>query len=271
MDFLAIHPFLAAAFVLWCYMTTLFVFAVIKRDNSIADIGYGIGFILVAYTGLFVGDNPFGHTSSFVELVVVALVTLWGARLALRIYTKNKGKPEDFRYAKWRAEWKFFYLRSYLQVFLLQGVIIYIISLPVLLVTHMGGTDTSDMFALICGVLVWFIGFFFEAVGDRQLDIFLKKPESKGKLMTTGLWRFTRHPNYFGESLMWWGIFVVAYASGHPLWYIAVISPLLITFLLLKVSGIPLLEAKMSEHPDWLEYARRTSVFIPLPPLRPRE
>lgn len=250
--------------VLWSYMTILYLIALSKKDNSVADIGYGIGFIVVAYTGLFFGGNPMGSSSlTLIEITLVSLVTVWGSRLAYRIFLKNKGKPEDFRYAKWRTEWKWFRLRSYLQVFLLQGVIIYLISLPVLFVTSMTGVEKTNIILLCVGVLVWLVGFCFEAVGDRQLDNFIMTPESKEKLMTTGLWKYTRHPNYFGESTMWWGIFLVTIASGHPIALVAIISPLLITFLLLKVSGIPLLEAKMSQHKDWPAYAAQTNAFFP--------
>lgn len=261
-DFL-LNPFVLSAFSLWLYMTMLFFIALIKKDNSIADIGYGVAFIVVSYACLFFGANPIGYTLSFVEFLLFLLVTIWGTRLALRIYLKNKGKPEDFRYAKWRAEWKFFYLRSYLQVFMLQGIIVYLISLPILLVTNMSGVDNTNILLLSAGTCIWLIGFFFETFGDHQLDKFLKSPESRGHLMTTGLWRYTRHPNYFGESTMWWGIFLIAFSTGHDLWIFALISPILITTLLLKVSGIPLLEAKMSQHSEWPEYASKTNAFLP--------
>ena len=188
------------------------------------------------------------------------LVTFWGARLSLRIYLKNRSKPEDFRYAKWRSEWRWFRLRSYVQIFLLQGIIIYIIALPLIFVAS--SASTLNLLG-VAGIALWFIGFLFEAIGDYQLDRFLKSTDSHGKLMTTGLWSYTRHPNYFGESTMWWGIFLITVSTGTAPWWIAIVSPLLITFLLLKVSGIPMLEARMSQHPDWGAYAKRTNAFIP--------
>ena len=240
---------------LFCYMCALFLLAIERKDNSIADIGYGIGFVIIAWVASFAYVTQF----SFVPLMLTSMVTIWGARLSLRIYLKNKGKPEDFRYAKWRSEWKHFYVRSFLQVFMLQGLIIFVISLPVLFVDE----QLSHIGFVCVGFAVWLIGFFFEAMGDYQLDTFLKSPESKGHIMTTGLWKFTRHPNYFGESTMWWGIWLVSLASAPELWFITALSPVLITFLLLKVSGIPLLEAKMSQHPEWNAYANKTNAFFP--------
>lgn len=254
--FTANAMFALPALALLAYMTVLYVVALIKHDNSIADIGYGVGFLVVAYSSLCV----VGENISLPRAILIGLVTVWGGRLSLRIYMKNKGKPEDFRYAKWRSEWKWFRLRSYLQIFVLQGIIIYIIALPLLLIA----SKTNALKPLaIAGIVVWAVGFLFEAIGDYQLDRFLKSGESRGKLMTKGLWSYTRHPNYFGESTMWWGIFLVTLSSTTLPWWVAIVSPLLITFLLLKVSGIPMLEARMSQHPDWHAYAKRTNAFIP--------
>ncbi len=252
-----------SALCLWLYMTLLYVISLYRRDNSIADIGYGIGFIVTLLPAYFYHIALFFVTAAPLTLLSVLpflMVTLWGARLSLRIYLKNKGKPEDFRYAAWRAKWKWFYLRSYLQVFMLQGVIIFLIVLPAIVLSS---ESTYFLPLLILGLVIWLKGFGFETLGDWQLDRFLKEPESKGKLMTRGLWKYTRHPNYFGESLMWWGIWILSLAAHPSAWQCTIISPILITILLLKVSGIPLLEARMSKHPDWPEYARKTNAFIP--------
>jgi steroid 5-alpha reductase family enzyme len=248
--------------VVFIYMCFLFVIAVLKKDNSIADIGYGIGAIvatLPAYVGQFahVTDSTLGQIFPFL------LVTLWGVRLSLRIYLKNKGKIDDFRYALWRTQWTWFYLRSFFQVFMLQGSIIFLIALPVIIYPYAfnHGVQIASLFSF--GAIIWFIGFYFECVGDWQLDHFIKTSVVKGTLMTTGLWAYSRHPNYFGESLMWWGLWVTSLSVAGEIWYITIASPILITFLLLRVSGIPLLEKKLSTHPDWESYARKTSVFIP--------
>ncbi len=259
MEFLTLTEnaiFVFPALALLAYMTLLYVVALIKGDNSIADIGYGVGFLVVAYASLFV----VGKNSNLLHTIVIGLVTIWGGRLSLRIYMKNKGKPEDFRYAKWRSEWRWFRLRSYAQIFLLQGIIIYIIALPLIFVAS--SASTLNLLG-VAGIALWLIGFLFEAIGDYQLDRFLKNSLSHGKLMTSGLWSYTRHPNYFGESTMWWGIFLITLSTATAPWWIAIVSPLLITFLLLKVSGIPMLEARMSQHADWGAYAKRTRAFLP--------
>lgn len=249
-------PFLLLAVILLGYMTTWYVIALIFKRNDLADIAWGLGFVLVAWVSFYIG------TRTEISLVINILVTLWGTRLAYHIAKRNLRKPEDYRYQEWRNTWKYFYVRSYVQIFLLQGLFLYIIALPVMSINVSDAYITSPLFVL--GILVWLIGYYFEVVGDSQLRHFVSIPENKGKLMTQGLWRYTRHPNYFGEATMWWGIFIIAFfATGNVL---LIVSPLLITWLLRYVSGVPLLEAKYKEQPDFQEYAARTSVFFPLPP-----
>lgn len=196
-------------------------------------------------------------------LLVSTVVTIWGVRLAWHIHKRNKGKAEDYRYLAWRTAWgKWFYLRSYAQVYLLQGMFLFLIVLPVLFVNGSVGTALGLLDVL--GMAIWLFGFYFEAVGDAQLARFMQNPENEGKLMQSGLWAYTRHPNYFGEVTQWWGLWLVALSVPHGLF--GIIGPLTITFLILKVSGIPMLEKKMAEHPEFSEYSRRVSVFIPLPP-----
>ena len=252
-----------SAFCLWLYMSALYLVALYRKDNSIADIGYGLGFIVALLPAYFYRISMFVVSQeevTFIALLPFILVSIWALRLSLRIYQKNKGKAEDFRYAAWRTSWKWFRLRSYLQIFILQGVIIYLVALPALVLSY---ESVYWMPLLVIGLLVWLKGFGFEALGDWQLDRFLTEPESRGKLMTRGLWKYTRHPNYFGESLMWWGIWILSLSAHPALWQYSIWSPILITFLLLKVSGIPLLEARMSKLPDWPEYARKTNPFVP--------
>lgn len=255
---------LTALTFLFVYMCLAFVISLIRRDNGTADIAYGWGFVLIAWTTFLLG-NP--GTAAFVASL---LATVWAARLSVRIYLRNVGKPEDFRYKEWRDAWgKTFVLRSFLQVYVLQGVIIFLVALPLSLLNIYGaGTGIGAIAAV--GFVLWGIGFFFEAVGDYQLAKFIRNPLNKGKVMDQGLWRYTRHPNYFGESLMWWGLGLVAYVTLEPLMgssaLIAFLSPVLITFLLLKVSGVPLLEKRFEGKPEWEAYKKRTSVFLPLPP-----
>ncbi len=196
-------------------------------------------------------------------IAAAVLVTLWGARLAIHIYRRNLGKPEDPRYGKWRKDWgEHAVIRAYIQIFLLQGLLMVIISLPVtFIIVH--AQDSGSILSVL-GICIWLTGFFFEAVGDYQLVKYKKDPASKGKIMTQGLWSYTRHPNYFGEVTLWWGMYVIALSV--PNGWMTFPGPLTITFLILKVSGIPLLEEKYKDNPEFQAYKRRTSAFFPLPP-----
>lgn len=246
---------LPTAVAVFSYMTVIFALALLKKDNSIVDVAWGIGFILVALLTFFL--EP-GFT--WRHILVTGLVCVWGIRLALHIYFRNKGRGEDFRYAKWRKEWgKLFVLRSYLQVYLLQGILLLIVSYPVMLVNRSKADRLT--FWDVVGVGIWSIGFFFEAAGDYQLSEFKKNPSNKGKIMRKGLWSLSRHPNYFGEATLWWGVFLIALAVRNG--WTAIVSPILITFLLLKVSGVTMLEKKYAGNQEFLDYARRTSPFIP--------
>ena len=254
-----INALAACGVLVGAYMTAWFVVALLRKDNSIADIAWGLGFVLVAVATFF------RRGSLFLPLLVTALVLVWGIRLSLHILVRNRKRGEDPRYAEWRRKWgRSFLWRSYLQVFLLQGFFLLVISSPVILVnTYRGdytqGSQGSEFW--LAGALLWCVGFFFEVVGDAQLARFKRDPANRGRIMTRGLWRATRHPNYFGESLMWWGIFLVALEI--PGGWMTVASPVLITFLLVKVSGVPLLEKRYAGNPEFEDYARRTSAFFP--------
>jgi steroid 5-alpha reductase family enzyme len=186
-------------------------------------------------------------------------VGIWAMRLGVHIYLRNWGRGEDWRYAQWRAKWGHWWpLRSYLQVFLLQGLFMLVVALPMLSVNTFGG-DIGWL--ALAGALVWLTGFLWETLADFQLVRFLKDPANKGKVLKTGLWRYSRHPNYFGEVVLWWGMWLIALSVLGAWW--TVLSPLTITFLILKVSGVPLLESKMMKSDAYREYAQRTSGFIP--------
>ncbi len=239
-------------------MVLWFAVSIIKKRNDVADIAWGLGFVLLAWLSFCLSGY------SFVALIVNCLVTVWGLRLAWHIYERNKNIPEDSRYMEWRKTWKNFYLRSFFQVFLLQGVFLFLISQPVMFINR----SVSARFGIleVIGLLIWGIGLFFETTGDKQLNEFKSNPDNKGKLMDKGLWSFSRHPNYFGEVTQWWGIFVMALSISGS--FFTIIGPLTITILILFVSGIPLLEKKYTGRPDWEEYKKKTSIFIPLPPRR---
>jgi steroid 5-alpha reductase family enzyme len=241
------------------YMTLWYITALIKKRNDVADIAWGLGFLVVAWVSFFSGEKIFDQGA-----LVTILVSIWALRLSGHIYLRNRGKKEDYRYEAWRKEWgKWFYIRTFLQVFVLQGILLLLIASPIII----GNTyrESAVLNPLnILGILIWIVGFFLEVTGDIQLSRFIQNKTNKGKLLTTGLWKYSRHPNYFGEVTQWWGIWIIILSGPFGWW--GVIGPLTITFLILKVSGIPLLEEKMEKHPDFKEYKKRTSMFIPLPP-----
>jgi steroid 5-alpha reductase family enzyme len=261
----ASNPFVFSALLLFVDMSWVFLIALYLKSNGIVDVAYGLAFILVAATTLWnFGLHPLGG-------IATLLVSIWGLRLAIRIHERTRGKPEDFRYAAWRAQWKWFKTRSYFQIYMLQGFIIFLVSMPVVLAASHPAYFIAPI--SIIGVLVWIVGFLFESIGDYQLDAFIRDPAHKGMLMQSGLWSVTRHPNYFGEATMWWGIWLVALPSIIPFGMFAIVgtliaSPVLITFLLLKVSGVPMMEASLSKRPGWQEYAARVPVFVPWFPKR---
>ncbi len=223
------------------YMTFLFILATIFKDNSIADIAWGPGFIVVTWAALIANGN-YGAR----QLVTAGLVTVWGLRLGIRIARRNIGKGEDPRYRKWREEWgRWFTLRSYLQVFVLQGCILVLNLTPVLLI--MASAREMPAWSDYLGLAVWCVGFACESLGDYQLDRFLADPANRGTIIDRGLWKYSRHPNYFGECTMWWGIFIIA-LSGDWGW-VGVIGPLIITGTILFVSGIPMTERMMEKTP----------------------
>jgi steroid 5-alpha reductase family enzyme len=244
-----------AALVVFIYMTLAFVLALAKRNNGVADIAWGPGFVLTGWALFLLRGQGYMR-----QWLVLALVTLWGGRLAWHIFRRNRGREEDFRYAAWRRQWgEWFVLRSFLQVFMLQGLFMLLILAPVLRVV--GQPQPPLNWLDLLGVLIWLKGFLFEVIGDRQLAAFRGKPANRGKLIDSGLWRYSRHPNYFGEALGWWGIAVIALSA--PRGWLGLAGPLVITFLLLFVSGVPLLEKKYKGRPDWEEYKKRTPVFFP--------
>jgi steroid 5-alpha reductase family enzyme len=243
------------AFLLWGYMSLWFLISLFKRRNDVADVAWGLGFVLLAWTSFFLSGG-----SGTRGVLVGVLVSVWGLRLAWHIHARNRDKAEDYRYMAWRRQWgRWFYARSYGQVYLLQGALLFLIALPVLIINRSEGRTFGLLNGI--GVCVWLCGFLFESVGDAELARFVKDPLNRGKILQSGLWQYTRHPNYFGEVTQWWGIWLVA--LGVPGGWFGIVGPLTITILILRVSGIPMLEKKMAENPDFAEYKRRTSVFLP--------
>jgi len=230
------------------------------RRNDVADIAWGAGFIVLAFVGKFTAADV-----STRGTLVLALVAVWGLRLSLHIGLRNHGKAEDTRYRKWREEWgAHATVRAYFQLFLLQGFLIVVILFPVTYVLAHRSSGLTRLDAL--GAAIWVVGFVFEAVGDLQLARFKRDPGNRGRVITSGLWKYTRHPNYFGEVTLWWGVWLIA--CSVPGGWKTVFGPATITVLILLVSGIPLLERKYEGNIEFKEYQRRTSAFFPLPPKR---
>lgn len=248
-----------AALLIFIYVTVVFVLSILYRRNDIADIAWGLGFVVVAVF-LFLKQGLEALSPSF--LLVFALIVLWGVRLSVYLFFRNRKKSEDFRYREWREAWgRNIYVRSFFQVFLLQGFLMLVISTPLFLLV-LDGTARVGL-AGYFGLVTWATGFFFQVVGDWQLARF-KKRSVRGEVMQYGLWKFTRHPNYFGEILMWWGIFFITLPVVNGFW--GAVSPLVLTWLLVRVSGIPMLEEKYKGVSAYEDYCRRTSALIPLPP-----
>ncbi len=252
------NVYIISAGCIFVFMNLMYLLALRLKDNSIVDIGWGVGFIIVALATLISSGTFFPK-----QLLITAIIIAWGLRLAVYIFMRNNGRGEDYRYRQWREEWgKTIYWRSYLQVFMLQGVIMFIVALPVMQINSSSSSELSMIDIL--GFVVWLTGFLFESIGDTQMMRFKNNPSNKGKIMRSGLWKYTRHPNYFGEALLWWGIFIIAASTGNV--FLSLVSPLLLTFLLLRVSGVAMLEKKYTGNAEYDEYIRTTSSFIPMIP-----
>ena len=257
-----IEAWLNAAAAVLAMMFFVWLWSLVKRDASIVDIFWSLGFVLAA-----VIYRLHGPPATPRQLLLLALVTIWGLRLALYIAWRGRGQSEDYRYREMRERWgERFGWVSLPVVFLLQGALIAFISLP-LLVAQASTSPPGWRWSDALGLGLWLVGFFFEAVGDWQMARFKADPDNRGKVMRRGLWAYTRHPNYFGDATLWWGFFFLALATPGAVWTLP--SVLLMTVLLLKVSGVALLESTIVERrPAYREYIESTSAFLPWFPRR---
>ena len=248
-----------AAMTVAALMVATWLLSLALKNASIVDIAWGLGFVAVAWSVRFAVDGVTARQN-----LLVALTSVWGLRLGGYLFIRNHGKGEDFRYRAMRKHWgPKFPIISLLTVFTLQGVLMYVVSLGV----QLGQAATSPSLGVLAwvGVAVWVVGLTFEAVGDWQLAAFKRDPANQGKVMDRGLWRYTRHPNYFGDFCVWWGLFLVA-AEAPVAWW-GIVGPALMSFLLLRVSGVAMLEKTIGKRrPGYEEYVRRTSAFFPRPP-----
>jgi steroid 5-alpha reductase family enzyme len=258
MTFLEIYAL--AGIALLIFTSILFLVSLPIKNASIIDSFWGIFFLIATLIYVFLAEGGFADR----QYLILALVILWSLRLSIYIAWRNGGKGEDFRYAKWRdqhgSNW---WWRSFLQVFFLQAILAWIISIPLLTASY---SEWPNELTFIdgLGVIVWAIGFFFEAVGDFQMARFKANPANRGKVFNGGVWRYTRHPNYFGDAAQWWGFYLIALAGGG---YWTIYAPVIMTWLLLRISGVAMLEKSLTEtKPQYRDYIERTSAFVPWPP-----
>jgi steroid 5-alpha reductase family enzyme len=252
---------LVAAITISCVMVATWLVSLVLKNASIVDIVWGLGFVITSWVLAVTIDGD-----STRQILLAVMVGLWGLRLGGYLAKRNIGHGEDWRYKAMRKKkGARFGLISLVTVFGLQGVLMWIVSLPVMF----GNSDATPGVGplAVIGVMVWAVGLSFEAIGDWQLVQFKKDPNNAGKVMQTGLWSLTRHPNYFGDALLWWGIGIVGAETGSGV--IGFIGPVVMTVFLLRVSGVPMLERSlMKRREGYAEYAARTSAFIPRPPKR---
>lgn len=243
-------------------MTLVWVLSLVRRDAGIIDVFWGLGFVLVTWLYFSMSD---GATAR--RYLVLGAVTLWGVRLSLYILVRNWGKAEDYRYRAMRERnSRTFPWRSLFTVFWLQATLLWAISMP-LLQAQRGVEPAGLTWVDGLGALLFAVGFAFEAGGDWQLARFKRDPANAGRVFDRGFWRYTRHPNYFGDAVVWWGFFLFAAATPGSLW--TVYSPALMTVLLMRVSGVTLLEKRLAEvKPGYRDYVERTNAFFPWFPSR---
>ena len=243
------------------YISLCFIFSLIIKRTDFIDICWGMGFILISLLSLISGL----HINLF-SIVTTILVSIWGIRLSTHINRRFKSKSEDSRYVEIKKDWKKnIILKTYIKIFLPQALLMYLVGIQIIVINLFSDrSNTISSLVFYFGVLVWVIGFLFESISDRQLRNFLKSEIKEKKIMDKGLWKYSRHPNYFGEVILWWGIFIISTVTNF--WILSIISPLTITFLILKVSGVPLLEKMYEGNTEYEEYKKRTSIFIPLSP-----
>jgi len=259
--FLGAVPFTLLAVVV--VLGGTFLVALRLSRHAVVDVAWGLGFAAIAVAAFLASE---GAGDGIVSGLALVLTVVWGVRLAVHIGMRSRGHGEDPRYvellAKAPGNPQLFALR---RIYLTQGVVMWFVSLPVQVAMFEQGE--ANLLTLL-GVLLWLVGFSFETVGDLQLTRFRNDPASQGQLLDTGLWRYTRHPNYFGDACVWWGLSLIAFTSWPGV--LTILSPLLMTWLLAKGTGKPLLEKDMaSRRPGYADYVRRTSGFVPLPPKKP--
>ncbi|MDB9961050.1 DUF1295 domain-containing protein [Oceanihabitans sp.] len=252
-----ITQFSQAALIILVLVTLLWIWSVFIKNVSIVDIFWGFGFVVV--NAFYVFNS--GELNAR-KILILTLVSIWGFRLAMYLAYRNIGKGEDFRYQEFRRNYgpRRYWWFSFFQTFLLQGGLIMIISLPLLGISSSASSGDLNVLDYL-GIVVWLIGFIFEAGGDFQLMRFKKNIENKGKVLNTGFWKYTRHPNYFGDSAVWWAYAIFSIAAGS---YWQIIGSIIMTLLIIKISGVSLLEKTLKNtKPQYSDYIEKTNSFFP--------
>jgi steroid 5-alpha reductase family enzyme len=254
MTFLDIY--IQALVVIMSMMTGLWIASIFLKNVSIVDLFWGFGFVVAGWLYFYYSS---GYEPR--KILLMVFVTIWGLRLSIYLAWRNIGKGEDFRYRQFRNKYgaRYWWI-SYFQTFILQGTLMWLISAPILGAQFNTPNSSLNIFDIL-GIVCWIIGIIFEAGGDYQLRKFKSNPDNKGKVLDTGLWRYTRHPNYFGDASVWWGYGFLSIASGG---YLPMIGSFLMTALIIKVSGVALLEKSLkNSKPQYQDYIKKTSPFIP--------
>ncbi|MGB5497547.1 MAG: DUF1295 domain-containing protein [Maribacter sp.] len=249
--------FSQTAFIIFALVTLLWIWSIFIKNVSIVDIFWGFGFVVVNTFYVFMSGELNAR-----KILILTLVGIWGLRLTFYLAFRNIGKGEDFRYQEFRRKYgpKRYWWFSFFQTFLLQGALIMIVSLPLFGINSSASTGTLKALDYI-GILVWLIGFTFEAGGDFQLARFKRDFKNKGKVLNTGFWKYTRHPNYFGDSAVWWAYGIFSIAAGS---YWQIIGSIVMTLLIIKISGVSLLEKTLKDtKPQYRDYIQKTSSFFP--------
>jgi steroid 5-alpha reductase family enzyme len=252
--------FLQASLLIWILLSLLWIWSTIIKNVSIIDLFWGFGFVVVNAFYVFMSGELNAR-----KILILILVSIWGLRLAIYLAFRNIGKGEDYRYQEFRRKYgeARYWWFSYFQTFLLQGILMMIVSLPLLGISKTNYSGNLNLLDYL-GILIWLIGFAFEAGGDFQLSRFKRDIQNKGKVLNTGFWKYTRHPNYFGDSAVWWAYALICIAAGS---YWPILGSIVMTLLIIKVSGVALLEKNLKHtKPQYKEYIRKTSSFFPFFP-----
>lgn len=243
------------------FISLWFLLVPVTKNVGLVDLAWGLLYVIVIWVQVITY-----HPNHIISFTLIIVVNLWGLRLFGYLALRNWNKTEDFRYTQMKKKWKkFHYLNIYVKVFLFQALLAFVVSLPLQVSFKMEYEWTlSSILLYVFGLLLFTLGFIFEVLADTQLKSFKKNPKNKGKILTTGVWSISRHPNHFGDFLVWWGFFFISFSSFsiHYIW--AIIGPLLMSVLLRYVSGVPLLEKKYKDNPLYIEYAKKTPIFLPI-------